>query len=286
MTEVINSSQPHIASESLVLDGHKLYTKNTNLPVSPYTLYDHLDTDKLNATTLTPRIEHVDRAYKNGKIDLARYILDRLTRDEPATYSSTQSRIALKNLARPIQDYLVLTEKCAEIPATLPKDIEAIYGQGGDQLAFLIEQFDMHQNVDGDQRTYIEGSLSELTVFLLSTRELTDDTTNPYLIVPSTEGQDYSHITADGRRHGFDLLAVRQRDNVHIPIQVKTSFTRQAKYADDILVVSVADLVRDNNASPRNLAEALYFEVNGAQNCDTALIEAASKRLFAALDTY
>lgn len=286
MTEVINSAQPRIAPESLVLDRHKLYTKQSNLPVSTYTLFDHLDTDKLSAATLTPRIDHVDRAYRSGKHDLARYILNRLTRHEPMTYSPTQSRITLKHIARPIQDYLVLKKDRKEIPATLPKDIEAAYGQSSDQLAFLIEQFDTYHNVDAGVQSYIEGSLSELTVFLLSARELTDDTTNPYLVVPSTEDQDRGYITDDGKRHGFDLLAIRQRDNARIPIQVKTSFTRQAEYAEDILVVSVADLVRDNTATPRNLAEALYFEINGAQHCNTALIEAASRQLFNALENY
>jgi len=272
--------------ESLVLDRHNLYTKQSNLPVPAYTLFTYLDTDKLNATTLTPRIDHVDHAYRSGKHDLARYILQRLTRQEPTSYSSTQSRIALKNIARPIQDYLVLKKDRREIPITLPKDIEAAYGRSSDQLAFLIEQFDIHHNVDSGVQSYIEGSLSELTVFLLSARQLTDDTTNPYLVVPSTEDQDRGYITADGKRHGFDLLAIRQHDNTRIPIQVKTSFTRQVQYGDDILVVSVADLIQNSTATPRNLAEALYFEINGAQHCDTALIEAASKQLFNALDNY
>jgi hypothetical protein len=285
MTEALNSSRRISFKEGLTLDDHALYTKNSNNPIPADAIYHYLDESELGTTTSMPGIKDLDRAYEKQNIKRARHILNHLTRYEPLTYSSGQNRIALNSLAHPMHRYLV-TADYQEAPSggRLAKDIEAIYGHGGAQLAFLLEQFNEHTNPG--LRAEIEGSLSELTIFLLATRSLTDEMPNPYLVLPSTEAQDRARITADGIHHGFDLSVIRQHDNTHIPVQVKTSTTYAAEYPDHILVVSVADLVRDNNATPRMLAEAMYFEISGATTNDTQLIEAASKRLFKAFDNY
>jgi hypothetical protein len=286
MTELLKSSQPIASRERFILDDHSLYSKSSNIPVPTDAIYHYLDNNELGATTPTPRIEHVDAAYRDRRAKRAGAMLARLTLYEPVAYSATYNRIVLNSLAHPIQRYLAMKEYGGTIPKPLTKEIEAIYGQGADQLGFLMEQFSNYDGTDSGLQSDIEGGLSELTVFLLTARELTDDSVNPYLIIPSTEAEDRAHITPDGMHHGFDFSVIRQRDNVRIPVQVKTGSTYTAKYPEDILVVSVAELVRDNNASPHNLAEAMHFEISGAQNYDTQLIDAASKRLFNAFDNY
>lgn len=287
MTEVLNSSQPPAFKESLILDDHTLYSKDSTSPLPVDAIYYYLDKGELGPVTRTPRVEDLDDAYKNRCIKYAREILNRLTRHEPCYYSSQQNRVALNNLAHPIQRYLAKDEN-QEIPTggRLAKDIEAIYGHGSEQLGFLLEQLDEYGHVNPGLRAEIEGSLSELIVFLLPLRNVADGLDSDYLIVPSTEAQDRGSITADGLHHGFDLRAIRRRDNTHIPVQVKTSTVHTAQYPNTILVVSVADLVRDNESTPQQLGEAIYFEISGSQNCDIELIEAASKRLFKAFDNY
>lgn len=287
MTEVFNPSRPPAFKKSLVLDDHTFYQKDSTSPLPVDAIYYYLAKGELGPVTRTPRIEDLDDAYKNRCIKYARDILNRLTRYEPCYYSSAQNRVSMNNLAHPIQRYMAKNEN-QEIPSAgrLAKDIEAIYGHGGEQLGFLLEQLDEYGHVNPGLRAEIEGSLSELTVFLLGARSLTDDPRSDYLMVPSTEAQDRAPVTADGLHHGFDLRVVRRCDNVDIPLQVKTSTVHVAQYPDDILVVSVAELVGDRSSTPRQLAEALYFDISGSRNCNSELIESASKHLFKAFDNY
>lgn len=286
MTEVINSSSPTTFTESLVLDGHALYRKDSDTPVPVDAIYHHLLEGGLGDTTLPPRIEDLDLAYDMRRIKYARQILARLTRYEPYSYSSGQNRIALNDLAHPMHRYLAIKEFHGTVKPELTKDIEAVYGRGGDQLGFLLAQLEEHAEANAALGADIEGGLSELTFFLLTARQLTDEDTNPYLIIPSTSAQDNARVTGDHLHHGYDFTVIRQSDNTHIPVQVKTRTTHLKSYPEEILIISIADLVNDNYATPRMLAEAMYFEVSGAQNFDETLIDAASKRLFAALDTY
>jgi hypothetical protein len=286
MTEVLDSSHSLPISETTTRVDYLAPRHNLQQRAVAQNALRHYGNEPLYTIPATARLKDLDQAYADQDIDRAQAILDRLANNEPYFYSSYQNRITLNQLAHPIQRHLTLDHVDDAAVRDSFKDIEAIYGRGSDQLNFLLTQAYLNHDQNPGLRAEIEGGLSELTIFLLTARSLTDETIDPYLIIPSTEAQDWAKITPDGLHHGLDFTVIRSRDNTQIPVQVKTSRTRAAQYPRDILVVYVADLVRDNNATPQLLAEALYFDINGAQNSDTSLIEAASKRLFNAFDNY
>jgi hypothetical protein len=287
MTEVLNASDQLSLPKSLVLDDHNLYTHHSDEPIPVDMIHDLLIDRDTSPLPRPPRLEDVDEAYARRRIKQAGWILRQLTRYEPCYYSSSQNRIAINQLAHPIQKRLAVQQYGGAPSIDLIKDIEAIYGKCSEQLEFLLCQLDEARDATPGLRANIEGSLSEFTIFLLLTRQLSGYDTDPYLVIPSTQAQDNARITSDGSHQGYDFTVVRRRDNTHIPLQVKTSTTRAGDcYPDHILVVSVAGLVDSETTSPHTLAEALYFEVSNAQSYDIELIETASKRLFNALDTY
>ena len=291
MTEVMDTGDTAAFSDNLVLDDHKLYTSESLHPIPVKYIHDRIaPRAKKIEMAPTPRIEDLDKAYSNRRIKYARAVLDYLTRHVPYFYSPRQNRIALNQLAHPIQQQLAIEQYGGTMPSELPKEIEAIYGYGAEQLKFLLDQEASIHNPH--IHANVEGGLSELTVFLLATRHLTGEVSDPYYIVPSTEAEDNGPVTPEGVHHGFDFKVIRRHDGIQIPLQVKTSPVRTVPYVDDILVVSVADLVQDRtNArtvtpTPLTLARSIYFEIEGAQNYDEKLITMAEQRLLTAFDSY
>jgi hypothetical protein len=287
MTEIIDSHSRALSLKSLVLEDHSLYARHTDEPVAVDLVHQHLnETSRDRAPTKEPRLRDVDEAYTKRRLKYAGRILAHLMRHEPCYYSSQQNRTALNKLAHPMQKRLALKE-CGGVPkAALTKDIEAIYGNGGPQLGFLLSEARHADEGSKGRLGEIEGSLSELAVFLLVARSLTGEDTDRYSIVPSTNEQDRGEITEDGLRHGFDFTVIRD-DAVRIPLQVKTGIPHpDRRYPEHILVVSVAELIDGENASPRELAEALDSEISGASNYNKQLIDTASERLFTAFDSY
>ena len=291
MTEVMDTGDTAAFSDNLILDDQKLYSSESLHPVPVKYIHDRIALSaKKTEMAPTPRIEDLDKAYSNRRIKYARAVLDYLTRHVPYFYSPRQNRIALNQLAHPIQQQLAIEQYDGVAPADLPKEIEAIYGYGAKQLKFLLDQEETIRNPH--VHANVEGGLSEMTVFLLATRRLTGEAGDPYLIIPSTEAEDNGPVASDGVHYGFDFKVIRRRDGVVIPLQVKTSLVDAVSYHEDILVVSVADLVYDRDdtyavkPAPLTLARSIYFEIEGARNYDEALIEMAEERLFSAFDRY
>lgn len=287
MAELIDSQNRPLSFKSLVLEDHSLYARHTDEPIAVDVLHQHLDaaTPRRGAQK-EPRLKDVDTAYTERRLKYASRILAYLMRHEPYYYSSQQNRTALNKLAHPMQKRLALKEHASKPKAGLTKDIEAIYGNGGPQLDFLLAEVRRADEGSKGRRAEIEGSLSELAIFLLAARNLTGEATDRYSIIPSTNEQDRGAITEDGMHHGYDFMVIRS-DNTRIPLQVKTGLPHPDRhYPEHILVVSVAELIDGQDVPPRALAEALYAEITGARDQNTQLIETASERLFAAFDTY
>lgn len=287
MTEMIDSRRRPLSLKSLVLEDHSLYARHSDEPVAVDVLHQHIRTEIPPQTPSKElRLEDVDAAYKGRRLKYADKVLSHLMRHEPYFYSSRQNRIVLNRLAHPIQKRLALKEYGGTPTADLAKDIEATYGNGAHQLEFLLTELRRADQYNSGLRSEIEGSLSELTAFLLVTRPLTGEDTDRYLIVPSTNAQDNGPVTEDGLHHGYDFTAVRS-DTTRIPLQIKTGITHKDKrYSDHILVISIAELIDGENTSPRALAEALHSEITGTGTYSEQLIETASERMFAALDGY
>jgi hypothetical protein len=288
MTEILNSRSRPLSLKSLVLEDHSLYARHTDEPVSVSVLHRHIDTAvPHSAPQKELHLEDVDTAYKERRLKYADYVLNHLTRCEPSYYSAYQNRTTLNKLAHPVQKQLALNAYNGRPTPDLAKDIEAIYGNGAPQLEFILSELRHADRYSPGVRAEIEGGLSELTIFLLLARSLTGEDTDRYLITPSTQAQDNGPVTADGLHHGYDFIVIRTDDNARIPVQVKTGVTRTDKhYAEDILVISVAELVDGQNTSPRALAEALHSEISSTKTYNAELIETASRRLFIALDAY
>lgn len=286
MTEVLHSRHHTQLSESLILDDHTLYDRRSNKPIPVSLVHRHLMADSSRQLHWQPRLEDIDEAYTTRRLEHAGWIIDQLTKHEPVYYSSNQNRIALNKLAHPMQERLALAQRGETPPVELRKDIEAIYGSGVEQLKFLLEQHYTIGDASPGTQSHIEGSLSELTVFLLAARSLTGEDTDPHLIMPSTYAQDYAPILKDGTRQGYDFTVVRN-DGTHIPLQVKTSTGHVDKYyADHILVVSIAELIDGTTTDPHGLAEAMYFEISNAQTYNRELIDTAAARLEVAFAAY
>jgi hypothetical protein len=288
MTEVMDAGGTGAFDNSFVLDEENLALEESTqlFPVEdPYT---HIDKPRFGSMAPSLRLGDLDKAYSKRKIKYARAVLDRLTFHPPYCYSPQQNRIALNQLAHPIQQLLATEQYGGKVPDELGKDIEAIYGHGAQQLGFLLDQEATTQ--DPSIRRNITGSLSELSIFLLAARGYRSDTSDRYLIVPSAEDEDYGKITPGDIHHGFDLKVIRRRDDVVIPLQVKTSAAHAKTYAENILVVSVADLIYDKKRStqpaPLDLAHAMYFELQGARNFDEQLITRARDRLVTQFSLY
>lgn len=273
MTEVVNSS----GTETHV-DDH-MYNEAVHASVSSELMHD----------IMPPRLEDLDKAYSQKKIKYARAILDRLMHHEAYTHSPReQSRIALHHLAHPVYRQIAIETYGGNVPLDLAKDVEAVYCNGVDQLGVLLNQ----EAMTSDKQTHdeITGSLSELMVFLLVARGYKGNQNEPYLIVPSAEHEDWGKVSPEGIHHGFDFKVKRRRDGVMIPLQVKTAALQTKEYADDILVVSVAQLVRDKNAvlpvKPIELAQSMYLELHGARQYNSRLINVARTRLLAQVAGY
>ena len=272
----------------LVLDDHALYARHTNEPVPASMLYSQLlstSSERRMPVVRAPRLEDAEAAYAKRRIKLAGTILAKLTEGEPCYYSNTQNRTALNKLAHPIHKLLALRQYGGTAPDSLAKEIEAIHGDGADQLKFVIDEY---QRTNGDAVGYrrnIEGGQSELIFFHLITRTLTGDGNDPYMVVPSMTSEDMGVIDETGVHHGFDFTVVRMSDGLRIPTQVKTNPTEK-QYPATVLVVSIAELINDETIAPANLAQALYAEIASTGPYDEQLIASASERLFAKLDNF
>lgn len=288
MTEILNSRPQALSLKSLVLEDHSLYARHTDEPVSVNFLHRYIDTAPPRSTPKKElRLEDVDTAYKERRLKYADYVLGHLMRYEPCYYSSYQNRTMLNKLAHPVQKKLALNAYNGTPAPDLAKDIEAIYGNGAPQLDFILSELHRADRYSPGVRAEIEGGLSELTVFLLLARPLTGESTDRYLTIPSTQSEDNGPVTEGGLHHGYDFVVIRTDDSTRIPVQVKTGATGgEKRYAEDILVVSVAELVDGQKTSPRALAEALHSEIGNTKAYKEELIETASRRLFTALDAY
>lgn len=235
-----------------------------------------------------PRIDDLDEAYKKRELKYARAILNYLTRRLHSFYSPDQNRIALNQLAHPLQQRLVIEQQGGAAPHDLAKDIEAVYGYAAEQLKFLVEQADTMRGTP--EYADIIGSLSELNIFLLAVRPLTGEDSDAYSLIPSTNAEDKARLTHEGIRQGIDFKVIRRRDNVQIPLQVKTSANPNKVYSSDILVIPVNDLVYDPGrrkpASSIDLSCAILAEIEGRQDYDCDLIDLAQERLFITFDNY
>ncbi|HEX7483993.1 MAG TPA: hypothetical protein VF281_02470 [Candidatus Saccharimonadales bacterium] len=289
MTEVINTGNTKAFKDRFVLENRQLYSFTSAQPVPVEYVYDHIiDDEKPVEMSATPRLEDLDAAYKNRAVKYARAVLNYLTRYLPYSYSSQQGRIALNQLAHPIQQRVAIEQDGGDVSEDLTKDLEAIYGRGAEQLQFLLDQIDSSSRVS--ECTDIIGALSELTVFLLPNRHLMGDESDNYSIIASTEAEDKARLTRKGIRQGIDFKAIRRSDNVLIPLQVKTSVREDKVYSPEILVVAVNDLIYDpgrvKKVTSIDLARAMLAEIEGEPNCDVDLINLAEERLFASLDNY
>ena len=289
MTEVINTGGERGFRDRFVLDNRQLYSLASAQPVPVEYVYDHIIDDKTPIEIpITPRIEDLDEAYKNRAVKYARAILNYLTRYLPYSSPSQQGRIALNQLAHPIQQRFLIEQQGGMISEDLGKDLEAIYGRGAEQLQFLLEQ--ASDVTRASEFREIVGTVSELTIFLLANRHLAGDMTDRYSVVSSTEAEDKARLTRKGVRQGIDLKAIRRLDNVLIPLQVKTSMHDDKVYSPEILVIAVNDLMYDpgrmKKVSSLDLARAMLIEIEGGSNYDIDLLDMAEQRLFAALDHY
>jgi hypothetical protein len=252
-------------------------------------VYDHIiDDEKPVEMPSVLQLKDLDKAYESRTVKYARAVLNYLTRYLPYSYSPQQSRIALNQLAHPIQQRIAIEQEGGIIPEDLTKDLEAIYGRGAEQLQFLFDQIE--DSARTSEHKHIVGAISELTIFLLANRKLNGDASDSYSVIASTEAEDRARLTPKEIRQGIDFKAIRRSDNTVIPLQIKTIPREDQVYIPGILVVAVSDLIYDpgrtTQLSSFDLARAILAEIEGDRHCDVDLIDMAEQRLFMTLDNY
>jgi hypothetical protein len=193
------------------------------------------------------------------------------------------ARLALKEIAIPLYARAVYDTDLSQ-NAALDAEISGVYTNVVRLLLFFK---DMRESlrIDGMRRDdpiikEIQGALSELMVFALTTRGQgrPDD---QFIILPSTRRQDLTGRVAGKReKQSFDFIVKERKTKKAIKLQVKTARHQHANetYDRSIAVVSTEALAGDRGAMYR-LMSSLSSELKGtsrpqqAEQVDTAVTE-------------
>jgi len=215
---------------------------------------------------------------------IARDYMDVLsTQTSHGIYPPGLARFALKEVALPLYGRAIYD--ATHSPEVAEMSPENAYKDSVALLEYFKNWADsLPKPKPGDQDELandIEGTLSELTIFSLTARDIQGLPEDPLTILPSMRTQDSTpHLRSFRKNPNFDFVVRRRARGTVIPLQVKTSLHYNPdEYRPSIAIVSTVDIAGGRVANQK-LRLALIADSHGqATEEQVELIESSKKKL-------